>query len=360
MGCLPSLARFGAGGVLSGVFMYPRLRGALLALLFPALLCAQEATTSAPEAPSPAITAPVMETVVVSGAQPGPGLWRVSDAQGHVLHILGTVSPLPEKMTWLSAEVEEILAGSQEVLMAPSLQVNVERNMFRIMLLVPAMLGARNNPDRKVLKDILPPDLYAHWLVLKKTYIGRSKSIERRRPILAAQKLYEEAIEDADLTRKSVVYPLISKRAKALEIPQTQPSLKIVIEHPRAALKELSKSSLDDVECFAKTLEHVENDVDTMTLRANAWATGDIDSLRELPFTDPGADCIRALLEAPTLQAKGLGESAEKLREIWLAAAELAMKNNASTFALLPMGQMLKPDGYLADLRAKGYDIEEP
>jgi len=333
----------------------PRLL--LIASLLPSALFAQEVAL-----PSPAMAAPVMETVVVSGEQPGPGLWRVSNSQGHVLHILGTVSPLPEKMTWLSTEAEEVLADSQALLLPPDLKVNIDRNMFRIMLLVPSMLGARNNPDRKVLKDMVPPALYAQWLVLKKIYIGRgsSRSIERRRPILAAEQLYAAAIEDADLSNRSIVSPLIVKRAEKLKIPLIRPSHKITIENPRAALKEISKSSLDDVQCFAKTLQHIENDVETMRARANAWATGDIEGLRALPFTDPGADCIRAMLSAPTMQSHGLGDSSARIRALWLAAADEALAKNTSTFALLPMGQMLKPDGYLADLRAKGYEIEEP
>ena len=35
--------------------------------------------------------------VVVSGEQPGPGLWRV-EKDGHVMWVLGTQSPLPEHM----------------------------------------------------------------------------------------------------------------------------------------------------------------------------------------------------------------------------------------------------------------------
>ena len=42
---------------------------------------------------------PVLEAVVVTGVQPGPGLWKVSKGE-HVLWILGTLSPLPNQMQW--------------------------------------------------------------------------------------------------------------------------------------------------------------------------------------------------------------------------------------------------------------------
>src|SRR5690606_41509216 len=42
------------------------------------------------------------ETVVVSGALPGPGPWKVRRT-GPTLSVLATVSPLPRRMEWESA-----------------------------------------------------------------------------------------------------------------------------------------------------------------------------------------------------------------------------------------------------------------
>ena len=41
-------------------------------------------------------------------------------------------------------------------------------------------------------------------------------------------------------------------------------------------------------------------------------------------------------------------------------ATEQALARNASTVAVLSIDQILKPDGYVAQLRAKGYVIEDP
>lgn len=169
---------------------------------------------------------------------------------------------------------------------------------------------------------------------------------------MGADKLYSEAMDDAGLAEGNLVTPVVIKSAKRGKLKLTRPQLELTIKHPRALLEDLSKGSLDDVECFSKMLDHLESDISTMKLRANAWATGDIEGLRALPITDPGA--------APALQARGFGDSAARMRKIWLSAAEAALAKNASTFALLPMSQMLKSDGLLADLRAKGYQIEEP
>ena len=42
------------------------------------------------------------------------------------------------------------------------------------------------------------------------------------------------------------------------------------------------------------------------------------------------------------------------------AAARTALTHNAQTFAMLPMTELLKPDGYLAALKAEGYQVEAP
>ncbi len=86
-----------------------------------------------------------LETLVVTGVQPGPGLWRVSH-EGNVLWILGTVSPLPAKMEWQSAEVEAVIADSQQVLLPPSVTMSAEVGLFRSLALAPSALKAMRMP----------------------------------------------------------------------------------------------------------------------------------------------------------------------------------------------------------------------
>ena len=52
----------------------------------------------------------------------------------------------------------------------------------------------------------------------------------------------------------------------------TDPRVEVKIADPKATLKEFSRTTLDDTECFAKTVERIEGDLDTLVERANAWA----------------------------------------------------------------------------------------
>jgi hypothetical protein len=49
-----------------------------------------------------------------------------------------------------------------------------------------------------------------------------------------------------------------------------------------------------------------------------------------------------------------------QLSNNWLAAVDSALSKNKSSFAVLPISQLLAADGWLAKLRAQGYSIQEP
>lgn len=338
---------------------------ATLLLCFTPVAAAQSsaATQVAPVAPPAASTSlpPItdMDVVAVSGMQPGPGMWRVSKGD-HVLWVMGTLSPVPKKMVWISRDVEATIAASQLVMKSPGASVDSDLGVFRSALLIPSLFKARKNPDGGTLKDVLPPDLYARWQVLKLKYIGRDAGIEKWRPIFAANELYEAAVKKSGLATSGIVSPVVDKAAKRHDVKIVSPIVRLKVEDPKKAIKEFSGTALGDVECFRKTLDRLETDLTGMTLRANAWAIGDIEALRELPYDDQNRACIRAMLEASVAQKRGLDTLPQKIEAEWLATAENALRDNTSTFALLPISELLKPDGYLAKLQAKGYEVVAP
>jgi hypothetical protein len=324
-------------------------------------ICCCNATAAAPAEAPVAVESDgtLLEAVVVSGAQPGPGLWRVSK-DDKVLWVLGTLTPVPRRMRWEAREVEQVIAASQQILRSPGVEMKADIGWFRGLLLLPAALGSRKNPDGDKLVDVVPPELYARWLPLKQRYIGRSSSIEKRRPLFAADKLYDKAIRKSGLSQDNIVTPTIKKLARRYKVPFVEPKVEFTIANPKQAIKEFAATRLDDVACFQQTLERVETDLGAMQERANAWATGDIDALRALPYTDQAQACADAVLGASVAQNNGLGNLRAQLKEAWLTAAEKALATNASTFAVLPMAEVLKADGYLATLQERGYEVEPP
>ena len=171
----------------------------------------------------PARADDALEEVLVTGQQPGPGLWRVTradDPHGHVLWILGNYSPLPKRMTWRSAELSGVLAGTAEsqAVLAP-VSVSASAGPLGGITLLPSLIGVRSNPDDKRLQEVVPADLYARWLPLKARYLGKNDGVEDWRPIFAAQELYRAALKKNDLVPYDGVWPVVEKLARKARVP---------------------------------------------------------------------------------------------------------------------------------------------
>ena len=301
-----------------------------------------------------------LDAIVVSGRQPGPGLWKVTRGV-NVMWILGTQSPLPKRMDWDTAQVERRLSESQELLLSPSVSLDSDVGFFRRLLLLPSLLKARKNPEEKTLSDLVPPAQYARWQALKQRYIGSDRGVEEMRPLFAAMELYGKAIDRSGLTLDNVVAETVTKLARRHEVKTTNPKLTIKVEDPKALIKEFQRTTLDDTACFERTLARIEGDLGLMRTRANAWAEGDVESLRGLQARNTQwSACRDALTNTALARKAGITDMEGRVRKTWLDAAEAALARNRSTFAVLSTAELLSPDGYLAALAAKGYMIEEP
>jgi hypothetical protein len=300
-----------------------------------------------------------LDTVVISGRYPGPGLWKVRNGE-RTLWILGTQNPLPKRMEWDSANVERRVAAAQELLMPPTVDLDADVGFFRGLTLLPSLFKARKNPDGKTLGEVLPAAQYARWQALKQRYIGSDRGIEQWRPVFAALELYNKAITRSGMTQDPLVSDTVRKTAKRNKVKITTPTLKIKIANPKSALREFSSESLNDQDCFRRTLDRIEGDLGTMVGRANAWAEGDVEALRSLPYQNQFTACSAVFTGTAIARKQGMQDIQARIENEWLSAAEKALGQNASTFAVLPVSQLLQPDGLLARLAAKGYTVEAP
>lgn len=330
------------------------LRRALLCFALATPAFAQEPLVPAPPADT---DTPVMETVLVTGEQPGPGLWKVSKGD-HEMWILGTWSPLPANMQWHSKQAEERIAQAQEVLMAPKASIGV--GFFRSITLLPSLIGVRKNADGRTLADVLPPELYSRWQSLKARYLPDDKKTERERPVFAAQELYHKAIAKSGLTLKNDAQKLVVDLAKRYKVKVTKIEIDIPLEEPRQALRDFKGAPPDSgIDCLRATMDRLETDIDAMKQRANAWSSGDLEGLRDLPYVDQDQTCIEGMASTPGLRQR-IAAARETVATQWLQDAEAALARNASTFAVVPIDQLTREDGWLTRLRAKGYAVEAP
>ena len=335
--------------LISGTFHMHGLRRAVFLLAWAGLApaFAQSAASLAPPPPG-ADNVVDLPAVAVSGVQPGPGLWKVSKGE-HVLWVLGTLSPLPRNMQWQSHEVAQVIGASQQVLLQPSIKLKADVGWLGKLFLLPSAYSASKNAHGATLQQVLP-----------QKYLPDARKVERWRPLFAAQELYKSAIKAHELSKGGGIKERIDALAKQHGVAETPVEYQVVIAHPSAAIKAFTQSAPNDITCFSRTLEGIEQDLPAMTARANAWATGDLQTLRTLPDSDRRDACVAALTSAGFARTLGLNDVMRKLEATWLAAARAALTKNTQTFAVLPMDELLKPDGYLARLEAAGYQVEAP
>lgn len=301
-----------------------------------------------------------VDVVLVSGQYTGPGLWKVSKGD-HALWILGTVSPVPKGMDWYSPQAEAVLARTQEIIGAPGMTGTLGvGGMFKVAFAMPTMLRARRNPDGKTLRDVLPADLYGRWSVLKPAYLGNDKSVEEWRPFFAASTLYQAAINRSGLANGSGVWKRIDELKKKHKIKYTSAVIRTQIKDPKKLAKSFARAELDDVQCFRSVLDRLELDVANAAERANAWAVGDIPELTRLFRRGDVTPCYEAMAKTEAARSMGMDDGIERSEALWLKTVEAALAVNHTSFATLPVAELIEADGLLARLQAKGYAVVAP
>ena len=283
-----------------------------------------------------------LEEVLVTGEHPGPGMWKVTKGE-HSLWILGTHSPLPQRLIWHSQDVEFAISEAQQVLGSYSASFTTRGGNPL------AMKG-------KPLRRLLPRRAYAQWQALKKKYIGRNDEIDNALPVTAALVLRSNAFASAGLANADAVQHELQRMANAYQVPvtTTHQVTKVVDGMPADAAAERK-----GIDFLIATMNTLESDVRAARARANAWAIGDIDALR----AQASADTTTAQLYArswPYLTDQELAALSQETDQRWLDAATRALQRNQTTVATLPIFMLLRADGLLAQLRARGFEIIEP
>jgi uncharacterized protein YbaP (TraB family) len=332
----------------------------MLWLLAPAL--------NANDAPSALPTLPALDTLPKVEPEAGekksePPLWKVTHTNGHVLWLLGTVNPKPKGFKWRSQAVGRAIAGSQLVLrQSNEMPAGIAVELYTLDPLQHMRAALHegqleDSRDEKTLKQVLSPELYSRFDALRKEYLERSHSIEKQSPVAAANRLYNAAIAEADLSTRASIHDEVERLARKHDVDIESITLEIKVNLRTAMEIETERSEQPlsaEVPCMQMTVELLETHIPTMTARANAWANGDLKALREMPNLTRNA-CNYAPWSAPRWK-----DLPQRLAQHWLDTVEAAVKEHRSTFVMIDLAQLLKPDGLLTALESKGYRVEAP
>jgi hypothetical protein len=297
-----------------------------------------------------------IEEVVVVGRLPGPPLWKVSSGD-HALWILPHIGVVPKEMRWESTRVERLLADSQEYVPMPVAVTTAAIGLNPIKLARAYALYKESIrlPDGQTLADVLPPPLYDRFAAVKSRYLPRNDAIEEFMPDEAVRRLANAAFDAEKLGPPILITGTLDKLVKRNDtIRVTDVSVRefetVEIDELRQLVEADSAASPGDagLACFEQRLAYFETSLPQIRRLANAWAQGFVDELvAAAPRPDEADACVDP---TPEVDAR--------MREQWLAAAEAALANNRSTFAVLALGEVVWPSGLVAELVAKGYTVE--
>lgn len=327
------------------------------------LFCALGPAEALPQSANPA------EIVVVKGRQPGPPLWRVINGE-NVLYIFPALSPVPEGIVWDTRRIAFVLEESQEVILAPDIEADFSVTMMLnpINLIRGARLQRRLTriPDDQMLDDVVPSELYARYQALKTRYFPRDQGSEPLRPVFAGPRLANRILREEGLESGAAVTKQLNRlirRNNHLEETDIEVEMDLTGSFrslaDRAETLVASLSRDQELECFEEQIRRMESELDAMKSRANAWAQGYIEEFRGIPL--PGDDndaCLLMLAESSEFET--IEQLRDELDRRWLAAADRALAANASTLAILDIVDLLREDGLVGELRARGYEVFEP
>ena len=292
---------------------------------------------------------PDMQVVLVRGVQPGPAMWKVTSGD-HVMWLLGEISPYPRKVQWKSKDFVKLLARSQELLIDFSGYWFIDDDSRA------ALNKAEKLPPGTKLKDLISPELYAR--VQETAARFDNPSLDQWYAFSAANRLVSAAMKKLQMESFSV-------RFEAARLGEWHKTKVTPFATPEIAFEQRLRNWQQPVNevCLKRLVDAIEDGGSGVLKLANAWSVGSITALRELvPLYSFSRDGFRSGECADAMHGSEQNAREYKLRrnKFWLDEAERALKENRSTMAVVLMSELFEPDGYLAGLRERGYEITEP
>jgi uncharacterized protein YbaP (TraB family) len=356
----PLLARLAVALVIVTLAAVPALANSAPAQVEPAAVPAapapgaagDRATAADPAAGALDAPSEAIEEVTIVGEAAGPGLWKVRNGD-NTLYILGTLSPLPKKMEWRSREVENVLARAKQVIPARS-DVEADIGPIKAVRLYMQYRKVRGNDDEQTLSEVLPPDLYERFDALRTKYAPRERSMLQRRPLVATGELWSEAVSRSGLTGRNDVSRAVEKLAKKSKVPVVLP--KLFIDDPSGLLAEVGKIPREaEIGCMRATLDRMERDLTDARRRAEAWAVGDVDALRERSAGLNQEACWSALQQSPKIASVR-----QQFDDAWFKLAVEAVEKHDVALAVVPISELFGRNGVIAKMQSRGFRVDEP
>jgi hypothetical protein len=107
--------------------------------------------------------------------------------------------------------------------------------------------------------------------------------------------------------------------------------------------------------CVEASLVTIESGLPRLMDRAQAWATGNVERIENLPEPAEVDACLAALDSGAAA-----GDLIARVRRTWLESLVKSLQGGGVTLAVVNMDLLLGHGGLLDELRAQGYEVDAP
>ena len=305
------------------------------------LMMAQDAHAQEVIASSTDMSA-VVEELVIEGRPLGPALWTVKSGGAQVV-VLGGLAPLPHQLKWTSPRLERALEAADLLLVPPQGRprfTDLPGMTFRVASLRQG-LGQRLEPN-------LSPSLRARFVQARERLGKGPGRYDHWKPAIAGFMLLADFREHEGLSTGKPA-TTVQRMAKAQRL-KIEPMADI---HLGAMVK--SAASLTPVQheaCLTAALNDIEAETARSRTAAQAWAMGDLATVR----ANASADLLdRCLLQLPSLTSLLEQDTAQSVRSL-----NRALSHAGTTVAIIDLRLLLRANGVLDRLKAQGAEISVP
>ena len=289
----------------------------------------------------------VVEEIQVVGKISGPPIWRVSNGEND-LWILGYPMWVPEDLTWQSDFLDDVMTHADEFLTYSGARY-VPSNPLKAIRALRQFRRMQRIRDRGTLGDVLSEDQYRLFKGVKLRYLPKRNNLERMRPSFASKEIFESAADSAGLVRgRTLVHLAMEKRAKKHKVTKLPARLSLSDTAVLDAMEKMPRSAGQF--CLQVRLQDIDAQLEALTSLAVAWAEGDL-ALAKSYNDDSVPEACHPLASQP----KELMQLVSRSLALWHENADRALRNNESTFATVPLNELLHTDGPLSRLSQRGY-----
>ncbi|MBN9554650.1 MAG: TraB/GumN family protein [Alphaproteobacteria bacterium] len=317
---------------------YPMMPLLALALAF----LSANALAQTEQAPAAAFWAE--PEIVEVQAAPGPAVWHLTRGDSE-LWVLGTVGAMPDGLSWNKTYLGELLDGAREILLPPRPSIGVFEGAWFLLT-----HGSEFSlPRGQTLEPSLEPELRARFIALREKLDETESRYRTDTPMRAALRLFQDLSDKLDLTRDEP-RDTIRSLARAKRVPFAPIAKYEVLDAAEDVLKlNLAQQKV----CLAQSVEDVDRAFANAVPAAEAWAVGDIRTVKAHYGDSRLLDCVTAAVHA-------VADINERNVADYTAAILAALDKPGKAVAVIDIGPLLRRGGVLERLKMAQVAIEGP